>query len=102
MNATPLPGMPEPEPVDDYETWEALVRPTFLAAAATGRPFLCWTVAREHKLPDPPNQKLDWARLISGLRHDGLIYRIGFGDARDGSAVKEWCGTRQARQETAA
>jgi len=99
---TPLPGMPEPEPADDYATWEALVRPTFETVAATGRPFLCWTVAKDHDLPNPPNQKLDWARLISGLRRDGLIYQDGFGDARDQSAVKQWRGTRAARREAAA
>jgi hypothetical protein len=99
---TPLPGMPEPPTPDDYETWEALVRPVFEQAAATGRPFLCWVVADDHHLPHPPNQRLDWARLVKGLRTDGLIYWDGYGAARDGSAVKQWRGTRAARQEAAA
>lgn len=101
MTATPLPGMPE-APISDYETWEALVRPTFEAVAATGQPFRCWVVARDHGLPNPPDQKLDWAHLISGLRRDGLIYQDGYGEARDQSAVKQWRGTRAARREVAA
>jgi hypothetical protein len=98
---TPLPGMPEP-PATDYETWEALVRPVFEQAAATGRPFLCWVVADDHNLPHPPNQRLDWARLVKALRHDGLICWSGYGAARDGSAVKEWRGTSAARRGVAA
>lgn len=101
MTPTPLPGMPEP-PTDDYNTWEAAVRPVFEAAAKTGRPFLCWIVADDHHLPHPPDQKLDWARLMKGPRCDGLIYQSGYGAARDGSAVKQWRGTRAARREAAA
>lgn len=97
----PLPGMPTPPP-SEYETWAAKVRPVYAAVAATGRPFLCWKVARDHKLPEPPDQKQDWARLITSLRHDGLIYHDDFGLARDGSAVKQWRGTSAAMQGRAA
>ena len=37
---------------EDYESWEQLVRPTFLAIAAAGSPFICWVVAREYRLPE--------------------------------------------------
>lgn len=101
MTATPLPGMPEP-PTTDYEDWAAIVRPTFEAVAATGRSFVCWTVAREHDLPDPPNPKFDWARLVIGLHHDGILRRDGYGEARDHSAVRKWRGTRAAMRGAAA
>jgi hypothetical protein len=102
MTATPLPGMPEPAHADDYETWEAGVRPAFLAVAATGRPFLCWIVARDHRLPEPPDKKLDWARLMRRLHHDNVIQPDDFGLARDQSAVRRWRGTREAMQGRAA
>lgn len=100
---TPLPGMPEPEPPSaDFDEWLATVRPIFEKVAATGRPFLCWTVAKEYELPEPPNPKQDWATLIKALHHDGFIYQDGFGNARDQSAVKKWRGTRAARKQVAA
>lgn len=101
MTATPLPGMPE-TPTSDYETWEALVRPIFEQVAATGQPFRCWVVAKEHDLPEPPCPARDWARLIGRLHHDGIIRTDGFGLARDQSAVRRWRGTRAARREAAA
>lgn len=100
--ATPLPGMPEPEHADDYTTWETLVRPTFEGVAATGQPFICWHVARDHELPEPPNRDRDWARFIGRLHHDGVIRTDGFGLARNKSAVRRWRGTRAARREAAA
>jgi hypothetical protein len=93
--------MPE-LPLSDYETWAAIVRPTFERVAAAGESFVCWRVAQAHKLPDPPEQKRDWARLIAALHHDGLIRQDGYGHARDGSAVYSWRGTRQARREVRA
>lgn len=84
---------------EDYPSWEARVRPTFLAIAATGRPFICWQVAREHRLPEPPDRRRDWARLMANLHRDGLVRRDGFGYARDHSAVTRWRGTRAARFE---
>lgn len=98
---TPLPGMPEP-PKTDYETWADTVRPTFETVAATGQAFLCWTVAKEFDLPDPPNPSRDWARLIGTLHHDGVVRYDGFGLARDKSAVRRWRGTAAARREAAA
>jgi hypothetical protein len=98
---TPLPGMPD-LPVSDYETWEAEVRPTFEQVAAAGESFVCWRVAQAHRLPDPPERKRDWARLISGLHNAGVIRQDGYGHARDGSAVCSWRGTRQARRAVAA
>lgn len=98
---TPLPGMPEP-PKTDYETWADQVRPTFEQVAATGQAFLCWTVAKQYELPDPPNPSRDWARLIGALHHDGVVRYDGFGLARDKSAVRRWRGTAAARRENAA
>jgi hypothetical protein len=98
----PLPAdFPEPEP-SDYETWAAEVRPAFVEVARTGRNFVCWHVARDYQLPDPPDRKRDWARLISDLHRDGLIEDDGFGFARDHSAVISWRGTREARTGRAA
>lgn len=99
---TPLPGMPEPQTTDDYETWAEQVRPVFETVAATGQPFLCWKIAKEHDLPEPPCRERDWARLIGRLHHDGIIRTDGFGLARDKSAVRRWRGTRAARREAAA
>lgn len=99
--ATPLPGMPEPEPGTDFETWAESVIPTFRKVAATGRSFVCWQVARDHKLPAPPNQERDWARLMGRLHHDHVIRYAGFGLARDKSAVRRWTGTAAARKEAA-
>lgn len=83
----------------DYQMWEATVRPVFVAIAATGRPFITWVVAKEYRLPEPPDRRRDWAQLMIGLHHDGLIRRDGFGYARDHSAVTKWRGTRAARFE---
>ncbi|BBB01028.1 hypothetical protein RVR_8260 [Actinacidiphila reveromycinica] len=100
---TPLPGMPTPPaPSADYETWAETVRPVYAAAASTGRTFLCWHIARDHHLPDPPNPKRDWARLMSDLHRAGLIRQDGYGEARDHSAVHAWRGTRAAMQGRAA
>lgn len=84
---------------DDYESWEALVRPAFIAIAAAGTPFICWVVAKECRLPEPPDRRRDWARLMVGLHRDGIVRRDGFGYARDHSAVTRWRGTRAARFE---
>lgn len=101
MTATPLPGMPEP-PTTDYEDWAATVRPTFEQVAATGRSFVCWTIAREYDLPDPPNPARDWARFMGQLHHDGVVRYDGFGLARDKSAVRRWRGTRATMRGVAA
>ncbi|WP_020135109.1 hypothetical protein [Streptomyces sp. 351MFTsu5.1] len=82
--------------VDDYEAWESEVRPKFVEVAKTGRPFLCWKIAREYDLPEPPNQKFDWARLMSGLHRDRIVRVDGFGLARDKSACRRWRGTAEA------
>lgn len=92
---------PEPEP-SDYETWAAAVRPAFVDVARTGRSFVCWEIARDAKLPAPPNQKRDWARLIGELHRDGVIEDDFFGFARDHSCVRRWRGTRAARTGRAA
>jgi hypothetical protein len=92
---------PESEP-SDYDTWAAECRPAFVAAARAGQPFVCWKVARDAKLPAPPNQKRDWARLIGDLHRDGVIEEDGFGFARDHSCVLAWRGTRAALEGRAA
>lgn len=85
--------------IGDYPSWEAKVRPVFVAIAATGAPFITWIVAREYALPEPPDRRRDWARLMVALHRDGIIRRDGFGYARDHSAVTRWRGTRAARFE---
>lgn len=88
--------------MDDYEAWVSEVRPTFVKVAKTGRPFLCWKVADAHDLPEPPSQRLDWARLMSSLHRDRIIRCDGFGLARDKSACRRWRGTVEAIQGRAA
>jgi hypothetical protein len=98
---TPLPGMPTP-PQSDYDTWVLEVRPVYVAVAETGRRFVCWEIAREFDLPEPPNRQRDWARFVGELHRDGLISQDGYGEARDHSAVKQWRGTRAAMTGRAA
>ncbi|MFI0900606.1 hypothetical protein [Streptomyces sp. NPDC020983] len=97
----PLPGMPEP-PKSEYETWADAIRPVYVNVAATGRRFVCWEIARDNQLPEPPNPQRDWARFMGEFHRDGLIRQDGYGEARDHSAVKQWRGTHAARREAAA
>ncbi|MGW1533918.1 hypothetical protein [Streptomyces aureus] len=85
-----------PTPADDYDTWETEVWPTFVAAARSGRPFVCWRIAQAHDLPNPPCQELHWARLMSHLRRERIVRYDGFGLARDKSACRRWRGTAEA------
>ncbi|MFI9618074.1 hypothetical protein ACIG8S_04060 [[Kitasatospora] papulosa] len=87
--------------VDDYDTWVAEVRPTFEEIAATGSPFLCWKVAKDNDLPDPPDRDHDWGRFAATLHREGLIRTDGFGLTRDKSAVRRWRGTAAARRAAA-
>jgi hypothetical protein len=92
-----------PAPIaDDYEEWAIAARPVYVAAAKSGLPFVCWKVARDAKLSNPPDQKRDWARFIGELHSGGVIRLAGFGFARDGSAVRKWIGTTAAREGRAA
>lgn len=88
--------------VEDYETWAEEIRPTFEEVAAAGQPFLCWKIARQYDLPDPPDRDHDWGRFAAGLHREGLIRTDGFGLTRDKSAVRRWRGTAAARREAAA
>ncbi|MGW3196256.1 hypothetical protein ACWDBD_17050 [Streptomyces sp. NPDC001118] len=88
--------------VDDYDAWVSEVRPTFVEAAKSGRPFLCWKIAQANDLPEPPNQRLDWARLMGSLHRDHIVRCDGFGLARDKSACRRWRGTAEAMQGRAA
>jgi hypothetical protein len=88
--------------MDDYEAWVDEVRPTFVAVAKTGQPFLCWKVAQAHNLPEPPSKRLDWARLMRALHRAGIIRCDDFGLARDKSACRRWRGTVEAMQGRAA
>jgi hypothetical protein len=85
-----------PTPADDYDTWEAAVWPTFVAAARSGRPFVCWKIADAHDLPHPPCQERDWARLMGHLHRARIVRCDGFGLARDKSACRRWRGTADA------
>lgn len=91
-----------PTPADDYETWETEVWPTYVEAARSGRPFVCWRIAQAHNLPNPPCVERDWARLMGRLHHDGIVRYDGFGFARDKSACRRWRGTRAAQAGRAA
>ncbi|MEV6696283.1 hypothetical protein AB0M68_03845 [Streptomyces sp. NPDC051453] len=88
--------------VEDFETWVEEVRPKFVEIAKTGSPFLCWKVARQHELPDPPDRDHDWGRFMAGLHRDGLVRTDGFGLTRDKSGVRRWRGTRAAIEGRAA
>jgi hypothetical protein len=90
------------ERIEDYETWVDRVRPTFVDVARTGAPFLCWKVAREHELPDPPDRDHDWGRFMASLHKDGVVRCDGFGHTRDKSAVRRWRGTVAAMKGLAA
>jgi hypothetical protein len=97
-----LDGTLPPKPSDDFETWLAEVWPTFVTAAATGQPFVCWKIADAHDLPQPPCQERDWARLMGRLHHARIVRYDGFGLARDKSACRRWRGTRAAQAGRAA
>lgn len=88
--------------IDDYDTWVELVRPTFVEVAKTGQPFLCWKVAQQHELPDPPDRDHDWGRFMASLHKDGIVRCDGFGLTRDKSGVRRWRGTRAAIEGRAA
>jgi hypothetical protein len=93
--------MPEP-PRSEYETWVDEVWPAYVEAAAAGRRFVCWEIAREKQLSNPPDQQRDWARLMGDLHRADIVEPDGFGYARDHSAVQAWRGTRAAQQGRAA
>jgi len=88
--------------MDDYEAWESIVRPHYVAAAKTGDSFVFWAIAQANDLPEPPNQRLDWARLASSLHRDHITRPDGFGLARDKSACRRWRGTVEVMQGRAA
>jgi len=91
-----------PTPADDYETWVDAVRPAYVTAAQTGRPFVCWKIADANDLPNPPCQERDWARLMGRLRRERIVRYDGFGLARDKSACRRWRGTAEAMSGRAA
>ncbi|MFF3998604.1 hypothetical protein ACFYX8_35510 [Streptomyces cyaneofuscatus] len=99
-------SVPTPTQAADYETWLAAVWPVFIAAAATGKTFTCYSVADAHKLPDPPNPQAHWGRLITLLRDEGYIRTAGWAcsdrPTTHHSGVRTWKGTAAARREAAA
>lgn len=111
---TPLPGMPEPPPKtapvrlrsDDYQTWIDTVRPKFEEVARTNRRWTSYEIAEEYDLPDPPNPKAHWGRLIGILRDAGLIEHCDWANSKrpgdNESGVKVWRGTSTAMQGRAA
>ncbi|MEW2069017.1 hypothetical protein [Streptomyces sp. NPDC007346] len=108
MTATVQPaldGTVPPEPVD-YDTWLAAVWPHYIAAAATGKTFTCYSVADANKLPDPPNRKAHWGRLITLLEDKGYIRKVDWAPSdrptTRHSGVRTWRGTAAARREAAA
>lgn len=88
--------------IEDYETWESIAWPFYVAAAKTGRSFVCWRIAQDNDLPEPPCQERDWARLMGHLRREHIVRYDGFGLARDKSACRRWRGTAEAIQGRAA
>ncbi|MGW2594828.1 hypothetical protein ACWCXC_31810 [Streptomyces sp. NPDC001515] len=91
---------------EDYEAWLAEVWPKFIAVAAAGRTFTCYSVADAHKLPDPPNPQAHWGRLMTLLRDEGYIRTAGWAcsdrPTTHHSGVRTWKGTAAARREVAA
>jgi len=79
--------------IDDYETWAALVRPTVIAVAESGRTFMFWEIEKEFDLPIPPDPDHDWGRFAAACHRDGITRTAGYGQTRDKSAVRKWRGT---------
>ncbi|MFE1192881.1 hypothetical protein ACFW6E_08780 [Streptomyces olivaceoviridis] len=90
-----------PTPMLDYPTWVDLVRPAFVAAAASGRRFTTYEVAADNDLPEPPNPRADWGNFAQSLVRDRLIEHVGFDrscrPSGEKSAVAVWRGTRAAQ-----
>lgn len=108
MTRTEQPALDGTVPAEpaDYETWLAAVWPVFIATAATGQTFTCYSVADTHKLPDPPSPQAHWGRLMALLRDEGYIRPAGWAcsdrPTTRHSGVRTWRGTAAARRAAAA
>ncbi|NED75316.1 hypothetical protein G3I51_23935 [Streptomyces sp. SID9944] len=104
-------SVPEPakswarQQAEDYETWLEVVWPVFIAVAATGRTFTTFEVADQHQLPDPPNPKAHWGRLMVRLRDEGYVRPANWACSNRPttrhSGVRTWRGTAAARRAAA-
>ncbi|WP_405461523.1 hypothetical protein OG786_29085 [Streptomyces sp. NBC_00101] len=100
-----LDGSVPTAPTNDYDTWLATVWPVFIAAAAAGSTFTCYSVADTHKLPNPPKPQAHWGRLMTLLRDEGYIRTTGWAcsdrPTTHHSGVRTWRGTAAARRDAA-
>lgn len=80
--------------IDDYEAWVTEVWPAFVEAADSGEPFTVDSVARKHRLPDPPHPKSQWGSLPARLQDAGIIRHHGYGPSQRcrKSLVYVWIG----------
>jgi hypothetical protein len=88
-------------PAPDYHTWRNLIRPSFVAAAKTGRRFTTYEIAKEYDLPEPAKPRADWGNAAQAFEREGLIEHCGFDRSSrptgEKSAVAVWRGTRAAQ-----
>ncbi|TGZ14693.1 hypothetical protein DV517_61760 [Streptomyces sp. S816] len=95
-----------PAPALNYHSWCDLVRPAFVAAAASGQRFTTYEIAADNDLPEPPRPRADWGNFTQALVRDGLLEHCGFDRSSrptgEHSAVSVWRGTRAAQAGRAA
>ena len=77
------------------------IRPTFVAAARSGRRFTTYEVAADNDLPEPPCPRADWGNAAQRFARGGLIEHCGVDRSSrptgEKSAVAVWRGTRAAQ-----
>ena len=85
----------------DFHTWCAIIRPSFVEAAKTGRRFTTFEIAKEYDLPEPRCPKADWGNATQLFAREHLIEHCGFDRSSrptgEKSAVSVWRGTRAAQ-----
>jgi hypothetical protein len=98
--------LPNPDDSLSYTEWADHIRPAFVEAAAAGRRFTSYEIARDHDLPEPANPRADWGNFVQSLVRDHVIEHCGWDETiRPGgehSGVKVWRGTRAAQAGHAA
>ena len=81
---------------DDYESWLAVIRPAFVAAAASGRAFTTYEVVVANNLPEPPDTAHQWGSAVAQFHREGLFEEAGFAPSarpKSGSSIlKKWVG----------
>lgn len=96
---------PAPKEPNSFEAWCEQVRPAFVEAAQAGRKFTVYQVARDRRLPEPPDPAHHWGLFTTRLRDEGLIKTAGWANSdrptSNASAVRKWIGVTK-RIENAA